>query len=60
MDVKFAPDNSASGGGSSVILKRWTLKENIMDLKSLVVMVLIIAGWLILFGVILPKLGINT
>ena len=36
------------------------LKNNIMDLKSILMMVLIIGGWLILFGVILPMLGINT
>jgi len=59
-DVNLALDDSASGVGSSVILKKRMLKDRIMDLKSLTVMVLIMAGWLILFGVILPKLGINT
>lgn len=46
--------------GPPLFWKMQKLKDSIMELKNLAVMVLIIAGWLILFGVILPKLGINT
>ncbi len=31
-----------------------------MDLKSILIPILIVGGWLVLYGVILPMLGINT
>jgi len=35
-------------------------KEKIMDLKSILIPVLFLTGWLVLYGIILPTLGINT
>ncbi len=31
-----------------------------MDLKGIVIPILIVAGWLVLYGVILPMLGVST
>jgi hypothetical protein len=31
-----------------------------MDLKSILIPALILAGWLVVYGVILPMLGIST
>jgi hypothetical protein len=31
-----------------------------MDLQNLLIPVLIVAGWLVLYGIMLPLLGINT
>ena len=31
-----------------------------MEFKSILIPILIVGGWLVLYGVILPALGINT
>ena len=31
-----------------------------MELKGILIPVLIVAGWLVVYGIILPALGINT
>jgi hypothetical protein len=36
------------------------VRKKIMELKSILMPILIVGGWLVLYGVILPALGINT
>ena len=36
------------------------VRKKIMELKSILMPVLIVGGWLLLYGVILPALGIST
>jgi hypothetical protein len=42
------------------ISRKRVVRKKIMDFKSILIPILIIAGWLVLYGVILPMLGINT
>jgi hypothetical protein len=50
----------ASHKGLHTRFKGKPVKDKIMDMKSILLPILIVAGWLILFGIILPALGINT
>jgi hypothetical protein len=36
------------------------VRNKIMELKSILMPILIVGGWLVLYGVILPALGVNT
>jgi len=36
------------------------VRKKIMELKSILIPILIVGGWLVLYGVILPALGIST
>jgi hypothetical protein len=36
------------------------VRKKIMDIKNILIPALMVAGWLILFGIILPLLGVNT
>lgn len=36
------------------------MRKKIMELKSILIPILIAGGWLVLYGVILPALGVST
>jgi len=36
------------------------VRNKIMEIKSILIPILIVGGWLVLYGVILPALGIST
>jgi hypothetical protein len=36
------------------------VRKKIMELKSILIPILIVGGWLVLYGIILPRLGIST
>jgi hypothetical protein len=42
------------------VLWESVVRKRIMELKSVLMPILIVGGWLVLYGVILPALGINT
>lgn len=41
-------------------MEKKQVRKKAMELKGILIPVLIVAGWLVLYGIILPALGINT
>jgi hypothetical protein len=64
MAIGPAPDKLKHPGAVASFEERIgevkNVRKIIVELKSILVPLLIVGGWLILYGIVLPALGINT